>query len=90
MPTTVPVSPLTATVALSTVREIGSAVGQTSHIVRRYDDQIGQSFFQRDHVEQIVAVLWGILVGPHFADEPGTLLTQRDNSDAPDSPDPDK
>jgi len=46
--------------------------------VRRYDDQLGQAFFDRYHAQQVFARALRIQIGP-LAGDPGALLAQRDS-----------
>jgi hypothetical protein len=45
-------------------------------VVRRNDDQLGQTLFERDHVQEVFPVAPGIRIG-FSADKPRALLAQR-------------
>ncbi|HXY50346.1 MAG TPA: hypothetical protein VEI01_12900 [Terriglobales bacterium] len=47
--------------------------------MRRYDNQVGQAFFERDHAQQVFAVGLRIRIGLPAGD-PGAFLVLRDSA----------
>ena len=50
--------------------------------MRRYDDRLGQAFFESDHAQQVFAVALRIRIGPSAGD-PGAFLAQCDSFQLP-------
>jgi len=49
-------------------------LGKRTHVVRSYDDRLGQTFFECDHAQQVFAVALRIRIGPSAGD-PGAFMS---------------
>src|SRR5262249_9704377 len=57
-------------------------LSKSPHVMRRYDDQLGQALFERDHTQQVFAVRLRIRISPSTGD-PRALLALGDSFQLP-------